>query len=422
MVVSNLEKTAGGVIDERAVAGEYPEISAEVRGAKAPGISVMDILIVLARRWKFLAIATLVIACIGAAVAFLIPNHYTATAVIMPPQQNSASAALMSRLGGMGAMASMAGGALGIKNPNDMYVSLLKLEPVEQAMVDKFGLKAQYHAKNMVDARKKFEKHSAIENGSKDGLIRISVTDHNAQRAAKMANAYVAIFQKYSEGRAITEAAQRRVFFEQQLVQARDNLDNAEQKLKNVEQSKGVVQIGGQSLSLVESAASLRAQIAAKQVEIHAMESYAAKDNPDLRLAKQELAGWQAQLASLSKNQTGGGDGELSKSQMPEVQLLYLQRLRDVKYYETIVDLLAQQFEMAKLDEAREGNRMQIMASAFAPDKKSGPHRGLIILGSLIGGFILVSLWIIFSDGFRNLNGEQRSQVEELVRSFRGRN
>lgn len=384
----------------------------------------MDILIVLARRKRFLAVATLIVGCLAALIAFLIPNSYTATTVLLPPQSNSASAALMSQLSGMGAMASMAGNALGVKNPNDLYVALLKLEPVEQAMVQKFRLKTEYHARNMTDARKKFQKHYDIMDGVKDGLIRISITDHDPKRAAQMANAYVAVFQKFSQGKAITEAAQRRVFFGDQLAQARENLDNAESSLEKAEQSKGVVQIGGQSMALIQSAASLRAQIAAKQVEIHAMQSYAGKNNPDLLLARQELAGWQAQLSRLTKNHLDSGDDlMLSKSQMPAVQLLYARRLRDVKYYETISDLLAKQFEMAKLDEAREGSRMQVMAAAIVPDKKSGPPRLIIIVACLIGGFLLISIYLVFAEGFRGLRNhpEQWAQVNELMDQFRTR-
>lgn len=388
------------------------------------GISLMDVLIVLAKRKKFLALATVILGCIGVLVAFLIPTSYTATTVLLPPQSDAASAALMSQLGGMGAMASMAGDALGVKNPNDLYVALLKLEPVEQAMVKRFGLKAEYHARNMTDARKKLEKHTDIMNGVKDGLIRIAVTDHDPTRAAAMANGYVAIFQKFSQGKALTEAAQRRVFFGQQLAQAKENLDNAEDNLEKAKQSKGLVQIGGQSMALIQSAASLRAQIAAKQVEIHAMESYAGQSNPDLLLAKKELSGWQAQLARLTNDHPGNGDDlMLSKDQMPAVELLYARRVRDVKYYETIFDLLAKQFEMAKLDEAREGARMQIMAAAVVPDKKSGPPRLIIIMAFLVGGFLLTVIYLIFEEGFRSLRNHPQhwAQVNELVGQFRGR-
>lgn len=402
---------------------EELKATVETRAAEAGGVSLMDILIILVKGRRFIAVATFVIGCLGVIVAFLLPNRYTATTVLLPPQSNSASSALMSQLSGMGAMASMAGNALGIKNPNDLYVALLKLEPVEQAMVQKFGLKEEYHAQNLTDARKDFQKHCTIANGVKDGLIRISVTDRSPQRAADIANAYVSVFQKFSQDKAITEAAQRREFFAVQLVQAKDNLDKAETSLKQAEQSKGLVQLGGQSMALIQSAASLRAQIAAKQVEIRAMHSYAGEKNAALLMAEQQLAGWQEQLARLTKNQPGGNSLLLSGNQMPGVELLYARRVRDVKYYETIFDLLAKQFEMAKLDEAREGSRMQIMARAIVPDKKSGPPRLLIVAACFLGGFFLASIYAVFAEGFRGMRGnpEQWGQMQELAEQFRAR-
>lgn len=388
------------------------------------GISLMDVLIVLARRRQFIAIGTALVGCAGIVVAALIPNRYTATTVLLPPQSNSVNSTLASQLGNMGAAASAAGASLGIKNPNDLYVSLLKIEPVEEALVQEFHLNAEYRSRNLTDARRDLEKHVDIANGAKDGLIRISVTDKSPQRAAAMANAYVANFQSFSQKAAITEASQRRLFFAQQLVQAKDNLDNAEIALKKAEQTKGLVQLGGQSTALIQSAASLRAQIAAKQVEIGAMRSYAGDKNADLMMAQQQLAGWQAQLARLTESrQRGGDDLLLSGDQMPDVELLYAKRVRDVKYYETIFDLLARQFEIAKLDEAREGSRMQVMAYAIVPDKKSGPPRLLIVSGSFIGGLLLASLFAVFAEGFRGLRKDPQhwAQVEELVGQFRAR-
>ncbi len=382
----------------------------------------MDILIVMARRKRPIALVTLVATCAGFLIAFLIPARYTATTVLLPPQQGSASSMLMSQLSSMGTMASAAAGDLGLKNPNDMYVALLKVEPVEQAMVQQFRLKAEYRSRTNTDARKALEKHVDVTNGVKDGLIGIAVTDADPRRAADMANAYVADFQSFSKKAAISEASQRREFFSQQLIEAKDNLDNAEVALKKAEQTKGLVQIGGQSMALIQSAASLRAQIAAKQVEIRAMRSYAGDHNADLMLSEQQLAGWQAELGRVTGSSSGSGDGPmLSGNQVPDVELLYAKKVRDVKYYETIFDLFAKQFEMAKLDEAREGSRMQVMAAATVPDKRSGPPRLLIIIGFILGGFLLASVSSVFAEGFRDLRRDPQhwAQVNELVRQFR---
>ena len=350
-------------------------------------------------------------------ISLLLPSQFTATTVIMPPQNQSAGSTLMSQLSALSPMASLAtGGALGIKSPNDMYVAMLKSRTVEDAMVQRFDLMSEYHAKRRSDARKAFESQADIESNVKDGLIRISVTDRDPKRAAVMTNAYVEEYRRLSGTLAITEASQRRLFFEQQLAQAKDNLANAEEALKRTEQVTGMIQMDSQARALIESAASLRAQIAAKEVEIHAMRSFASDENPDLQLAEQQLAGWQAQLSRLTGKQNGEDDLLLSKGQVPGAGLEYLRKLRDVKYYETIFELLAKQFEMAKLDEARQGALIQVVDPAIPPDRRSSPKRTFIVLITTIAGFIIAMFWVLVTAAFASAqkNPENNERLERL--------
>jgi uncharacterized protein involved in exopolysaccharide biosynthesis len=336
--------------------------------------------------------------------------------VILPPQNQSAGTALMSQLSSpMASLAASSG--LGIKNPNDMYVAMFKSRTVEDAMVQRFDLMTEYHTKRRSDARKAFESQSDIENNAKDGLIRISVTDRDPRRAAEMTNAYVEEYRKLSGTLAITEAAQRRLFFEEQLAQAKDNLANAEEALKKTQQTTGVIQMDSQARALIESATSLRAQIAAKEVEIHAMRSFASDGNPDLQMAEQQLAGWQAQLSHLTGNRTGTEDDLiLSKGQVPGAGLEYVRKLRDVRYYDTIFELLAKQFEMAKLDEARQGALIQVVDPAIPPDRKSSPKRALIILGAALVGFFIAVGWVFITAALENVqkNLAYKERIEEL--------
>ena len=174
----------------------------------APGeeeISVLELLLVVVRRRRLIARLTVGLTLIAVAVSFLLPNKYTATTAILPPQQGgSTGATLMAQLSGLGSVASLAGGALGLKNPNDLQVALLKSQTVEDAMIDRFHLMDLYRAKRRSDARLKLEKRVEIENGAKDGLIRISVTDRDPRRAADMANGYVEEFKKFSSTLAVT--------------------------------------------------------------------------------------------------------------------------------------------------------------------------------------------------------------------------
>lgn len=391
-------------------------------------ISGLDLLIALADRKVLVLSITGAAILIAIVVSLLLPLRYTATCTILPPQQNSSmSATLAGQLGSLGGMSALAGSALGIKNPNDMYVALMTSRSVEDSIVERFGLMGEYHSRFLSDARKTLEKRATINGNSKDGLIRISIEDGDPNRAAELANGYVDQYRKLSERLAITEASQRRLFFEQELQQSKDHLADAEEALKKTEQQTGVIQLDSQARALIESAASLRAQISAKEVQIRSLQTFATDQNAQLLQAQQELQGLEAQLAKLGGSGSGS-DADLiqSRGKVTEAGLEYVRRLRDVKYYETIFDILARQFEMAKLDEARQGALIQVVDSAVPPDKRSSPKRTLIVLGAaalgLLVGIAAALLQATFDSMKRDFETRQKlSYLREKV-SFRSAN
>ena len=375
-------------------------------------ISLLDFLIVLAARKRFILSMTFGFALVAAIISLVLPKRYIATSIILPPQQNSSmGSALISQLGSLGGMASLASGGLGIKNPNDMLVAMMKSRTVEDAMVEHFGLMQEYHQKYLSDARKDLEKHTSIDGSSKDGLIRISIEDRDPNRAAELANGYVDQFRNLSEHLAITEAAQRRFFFEQQMVQAKNNLANAEEALKRTELQTGLIQLDSQARVLIESAASLRAQIEAKEVQITSLQTFATGQNAQLYQAQQELASLRAQLAKL-----GGSEDNLDtnlivpRGKVPQAGLEYVRKIRDVKYYETIFEILARQFEVAKLDEAKEGSVIQVVDTAMPPDKRSFPRRVVIVLEAMVIGFIIGTVIALFQVGVRRMKENPAAQ------------
>jgi uncharacterized protein involved in exopolysaccharide biosynthesis len=313
----------------------------------------------------------------------------------------------------MGGMAALAGGSLGLKSPNDMYVAMFKSRTVEDAMVQHFGLMQEYHAKFSSDARKAFETHATVDGSAKDGMIHISVQDRDPRRAADIANGYVDQFRLQSQHLAITEASQRRLFFEQQLEQAKDNLANAEEAMKQTQQKTGVIQLDSQARALIESATSLRAQVAAKEVQIQGMRTYATGENSQVVQAQQELDSTRAQLAKLGGSEDSASGGIIvPKGQVPEAALEYVRKLRDVKYNETIFDILARQFEVAKLDEAKQGALIQVVDPAVSPDKRSFPKRGIIVMGATAAGF-LTGIFIAFLlAGFRHLSADHETTLK----------
>ena len=391
-------------------------------------VSLLDLLVLLVGRKRFILRFVLGAAVLSIVVSLLLPIRYEAKVVLLPPQQNSSiGSALMGQLGNLGALGSLAsltGGGLGLKNPADMYVSLLTSRTVEDAMIERFGLMKEYRLKLMSDTRKELERRTTAIAGTKDGLIRLTIEDRDPKRAAELANGYVEEFRKLSASLAITEAARRRLFFEQQVQQAKDKLTEAEEAMAKTQQATGVLQIDSQARALIESAAVLRGQVVAKQVQIEGMRSFATDDNPSLVLAKQELAALQSQLEQLAGSQSDtGSDINLSKGRVTQSGMEYLRRFRDLKYQETVFELLAKEYEIAKLDEAREGAIVQVVDAAVPPDKKSSPHRTMIVIATTILSFFVAAFWVFLRESSARAYElpENRQRLEAIKQRWKAK-
>jgi tyrosine-protein kinase Etk/Wzc len=383
-------------------------------------VSLLDILVLLAGKKRFIVRFAVGAAVLATVVSFLLPIRYEAKIVLLPPSQSSSiGTSLLGQMGNMGSLGSLASlTGLSMKNPADMYLSFLTSRTVEDAIVYRFELMKEYRKKHLSDARKELERRTTAVVGTKDGLIRLSIEDHDPKRAAELANGYVEEFRKLTASLAITEAARRRLFFEQQLQDAKDNLTKAEEAMRKTQQSTGVLQIDSQARSLIESSAILRGQVVAKQVQIQSMRSFAADDNPELILAKEQLAALEAQLQRVagSKSDTGS-DINLSKGRVTESGMEYIRRLRDLKYHETVYELLAKEFEVAKLDEAREGSIVQVVDAAVVPDRRSFPPRLLIIALCTVFAIIIAPLWLFIRHAWtRSLEVPENRQRVDVIK------
>jgi tyrosine-protein kinase Etk/Wzc len=369
---------------------------------KLDQVRLIDVLLVLAHRRWLVFFTTLACFLMGVLLACLLPVQYTATVTLLPPQQGSSiGSVLASELGGLGSMAGFAGGGFGLKNSNDMFVSMLKSAVVENAIIAQFDLRNEYHRRYLSETRLALEKRATIEGGLKDNLLHISVEDSSPQRALQMTNAYVDQLRNLSHHLALTEAEQRKDFYTQQFDQTETSLTKAEETLRAVEQKTGIIQPEGQTRALIETAATLRAQVTAKEVQIQGIRSYAAGENAQLTQATQELAGLRAMLTSI-EGKNGADSKSLigSSAQLTGASLEYAAALRDVKYYETELTLLGRQMTVAQLDEAKEGSFLQVIDPAILPDKRSSPKRTLIVLCATAVGLIFGILLALIAASF----------------------
>lgn len=359
-------------------------------------ISLLDLLQTLVDNLRLLVLGPLAAGLVALGVSFAIPPTYTAKILFLPPQQQQSAAASM--LASLGSLGGLAGAAAGLKNPADQYVAYMKSNAVEDALIDRFGLMERYEAELRTDARKTLEANVRITSG-KDGLISLEFDDKEPSFSAQVANAYVEELHKVLGRLAVTEAQQRRAFFEKQLQQAKDQLAAAEQALKATGISDSVLK--SNPASAVAGVAALKAQITAQEIKLGAMRGYLSESAPDFKQALTELANLRAQLARQDK-----ADAQGTTAAAPGD---YVSRYRDFKYHETLFELFAKQYEIARVDEAREGAVIQVLDAAQPPERKSKPKKAVIALTATLATGLALLVFVFVRQALRNSAKDQET-------------
>lgn len=387
--------------------------SADVAGGTGK-ISLIDLLIVLAKRKKLIIGLPLLAAAVAVGVALVLPPVYRAGTTLLPPQQGqSGAAALLSQLGGA---ASMVAGAAGIKNPNDVYVGMLNSRTVADRLIQRFDLLKAYEAASMEAARKELMANTTV-NAGKDGMITVDVEGKDRKAVAALANGYVDELTRLTKSLAITEASQRRLFFEQQLESTKDHLADAEVALKGALDSRGVISVDSESRAILETVGKLRAQVSAKEIQLDSMRAFVTERNQEFRQAQEELNSLKAELGRLENGRAP--DQEKGAPVGRKVGLDSIKLLRDVKYYQMLYELLARQFEMARLDEAHDSSVIQVLDAAQVPEHSIKPKRlAMVLISAAIALFLAVALAFLLeaTQGLRR----ERAEFEKwkILRSY----
>jgi tyrosine-protein kinase Etk/Wzc len=378
----------------------------------------LELATALAQRKWFILKLTAATAVVGVVVALLLPNRYTANTKILPPQQQqSSAAAMLSSLSGsaVGSLASAAGKDL-LKNPNDLYIGMLKTRPITDAIIKRFDLLKVYGAKDVYAARKDLADRTEIVS-EKEGFISIAIEDKNKKRAAEIANAYVEELRNLNKGLAVTESSQRRLFYEQQLGQAKDELANSEVALKQEQQKSGVIQLDAQAKAMIENVGKLRAEIGVREARLQAVRSFATDQNAEVEMLQRELASLRSELRK-QVTQGGGSDNyEVALKDVPAAGVEYIRAERDVKYRNAMFEILARQYEAARIDEAKDAPLIQVIEPAIEPERKSSPKRALIISLFTVSGLFLGCI-IALTSKWRAQAYENPAMAERL-RAFR---
>ncbi|MBV9227244.1 MAG: lipopolysaccharide biosynthesis protein [Acidobacteriaceae bacterium] len=352
------------------------------------------------RRKGFIIRVVLVTVAVASVIALIIPVKYAAQAVILTPQQAQSSLVSMAQMagvtsGGLSGLSLLSG--FGLRNPSDLYIGILQSRTIADGIINRFDLKRVYGDRDFFAARKHLAQNTTISAG-KDSLIHIRVEDRDPQRSANLANAYVEELALQNSTVALTEASQRRLFFEGQLVKEKDALANAEIALRDTQQATGLVVPTGQAEAIIRSVSQLRAEILSREAQVEAMKLYVADDNPKFQVIKRELGTLRAELARLEKGNHVPGTPEVPTGQLPQAGLEYLRKFREVKYHETLFEVLSKQYEAARLDEAKAAPLVQIIDKAVVPERRSWPPRTLLVCLAAVFSAIVSICWVILGN------------------------
>ena len=365
-------------------------------------ISLIDLLITLGKEKKFILGFTSLVILVAVTVSLLMTPVYTAKTVIMPPQQQQSSAS--SALASLGALAGLAGGAAGIKSPDEMYVAFMGSDRFLNALIARFHLQERYHTKTLIDTRTLLKSKAKVMPDKKSGLISIEFEDEDPQFAAEVANAHVQELGRMLDMLAVTDAQQRRVFFESQIKKVQENLSSAEIAFRQAKEKSGMQVTSVIAETGVRASAELRGQIAAREVQLQSLSRFATAQNPDVQRIASELSAERAQLKKLEQ-----GSGQVVGTTL---QLEAVKSYRDMKVQEAMLEVLIKQFELARVDEAKEGPLIQVVDLATPPERRSKPKRTLIVLASALAGLFLSVLLAFLKVSLRNVNQTPDGQIQ----------
>jgi tyrosine-protein kinase Etk/Wzc len=370
------------------VPGERPSLSDYGQNS----LSMASFLRILLHRKKTVLYSAFTGLVLSTILAFLLAPTYTAVTSFVPPgsSNTTSAAALMGQLSALGGSS-----LLGGRSQGDLYMGILKSHTIARDLVQQFDLMSVYKVKKESQAEKILARNSLIEVGAKDPIVVISVTDRNPERARDIAQGYIQALQTTTASLALTESSQRRLFYEQRLAKEKDELANAEVSLKLVQEKSGLVAPAGQMAVQIQRLSELRAQLTDRQVRLSVLLHQETEENPDVIRLQNEVASIQAQINQSESSQSKQPFGRFSISQVPEMETEYIRKTRDVKYHEALFEIIAKQYEAARLDEAKDAP-IQVLDHATVPDMKSGPHRSIIMVIGIMFGLLVGAVWVLF--------------------------
>ncbi|MGC2530308.1 MAG: GNVR domain-containing protein [Candidatus Acidiferrum sp.] len=391
-------------------------------------------------------------AAIGLAVstltAFLIPSSYTSTAQLMPPDtQSSSGLAMMAAMASKvaGGLGSVAGDLLGMKSSGALFIGVLRSQTAQERLIQEFGLQkayALYGKKSITDARTQLDENTSISEDRKSGIISISVTDHDPKRATALANGYVDELNSLVAELSTSAAHRERVFLEDRLKLAKQDLDEAGNQLAQFSSKNNTLDMQTEGKAMLDAAGTIAGQMIAAQSELEGLRQIYTDNNPRVRALNARVAELRKQLDKLGGVPENAATGDVANRaaskgadppQEPAADLLssgkagglpfptirnlpllgakYADYYRRAKIQETVFEMLTEQYELAKVEEAKETPSVRVLDPAQVPEKKSYPPRLLIMF---LGTFLVFSMsaaWVLGTEQWRGVNPDDPRKI-----------
>ncbi|MBF0328161.1 MAG: hypothetical protein HQL10_03315 [Nitrospirae bacterium] len=386
-------------------------------------INFFDIIIVLLKRKRLIVGITLSTAVMTAIISFLLPSIYRAEVKILPPQSSSSPTQIMSQMGPGGAAvaAMMIGGGVGAKTPSELYFSILKSRAVLDRIIDRCKLMDVHKGKSREKVRNSLIATLQTSEDKKSGMLIVAVEDNDPKWAADIVNISVEEFKEYQKGIAITEASKKRLFFEEQLKDAQKSLVSAEEDMRNFMSKPGGMEAGGageKGASADDGVGSMRAHITAKEVQLRVMKTYSTEQNPEYLMVENEIKGLKEQLKKLEGEGTANYEPMLNSRGRASLGTEAMRKKRNLKYSETLYELMFKQYEAAKIDESREPALIQVLEKAIPPEERIKPKRRQMVMFGATAGFVFSLIAVFFMEYFEKSSNspESRERFESIKR------
>jgi uncharacterized protein involved in exopolysaccharide biosynthesis len=395
-------------------------------------------------RGTFLRVAALGFV-VATALAFLIPKQYTATAELMPPDtQSSSGVAMLSALaaqGGGSSLGSVAGDLLGVKSTGSLVIGVLRSQTSEDGLISRFGMEKVYGSSVLTDARTRLDASTSISEDKKSGIITISVTDHSATRAADITNAYVNQLNSMMSELSTSAAHRERVFLEERLNVVKQDLDDASNQLAQFSSKNNTLDMEQEGKAMLDMTSNLAGQLVAAQSQLEGLRQIYTDNNPRIQSLNARVGEIRKELEKLGGSQetstanpgvanVGGTSGTETEAaeptavpyptirNLPLLGVKYGDYYRRAKIEETVYELLTEQYELAKVQEAKETPSVKVLDPAQVPDRKSSPQRTKIVFAGTFVGVFLALLWVIGSAYWHSADPQDPRKV--LAREIAG--